>query len=46
MNVRLEMEDALTDVLTPQGVFLAVVIQAFASRAMEPTVKVKIFTNP
>ena len=46
MNVRLEMEDALRDVLTPQGVFRAVAIQAFASRAMEPTVKVKIFTNP
>ena len=41
MNVPLQMEDALRDVITPEGVSLAVVTGAFASGTTAPVVKVK-----
>lgn len=41
MNAPLQMADVLRDVITPQGVSLAVVTGAFASEATAPVVKVK-----
>ena len=41
MNVPLQMEDALREVTTPEGVSLAVVTGAFASGTTAPVVKVK-----